>query len=220
MNPQPENLAKGYDSTYQEFDTPLQRKIRREAYGEDIGQHSWVTVSELEEARQLLNLSQADILLDFGCGPCGPLTFLVNASRCQGIGVDISAPALAVGKNRADQMGINSLIQLQEVDGNKPIPFENGYFSKIVSFDVVLHLKDRNKAFHEIARTLVPKGQFLFTDAGIVTGVLSNEEIKLRSINGFTQFVPPGFNEELLKNCGFHILEQQDRTSEIGRAHV
>jgi SAM-dependent methyltransferase len=153
--------------------------------------------------------------LDFGCGPCGPLTFLVNATQCTGFGIDISAPALVVGKNRADRMGIGALIQLKELDGNKPIPLKDGSFDKVVSFDVVLHLKNRDKAFHEIASLLTPKGQFLFTDAGIITGVLSNEEIKLRSINGFTQFVPSGFNEDLLGKCGFRILEQRDRTNGV-----
>lgn len=215
MSLQPENLAKGYDSTYKEFDTPLQQKIRTEAYGADIGQHSWVAVPELQEVIQVINLSSSDALLDFGCGPCGPLTFLVNATRCKGFGVDISIPALEVGNNRADRMGISSLIQLKEVDGNEPIPFKDRTFNKVVSFDVVLHLKNRDKAFHEIARVLAPKGQFLFTDAGIVTGALSNEEIKLRSINGFTQFVPNGLNEDLLRNCGFHILQQQDRTDGV-----
>jgi hypothetical protein len=37
----------GYEATYREFDSPLMRQIRREAYGEDIGQHSWVGAAEL-----------------------------------------------------------------------------------------------------------------------------------------------------------------------------
>jgi SAM-dependent methyltransferase len=215
MNLQPENLAKGYDSTYRDFDTPLQIEIRTEAYGVDIGQHSWVTLSELQEAIQILKLSSADTLLDFGCGPCGPLTFLVKEIRCNGFGVDISAPALAVGQNRAERMGISSLIQLTEVDGNEPVNFKDGSFNAVVSFDVVLHLRDRDRAFHEIARLLAAKGRFLFTDAGVVTGAVSNEDIRHRSINGFTQFVPSGFNEELLKRCGFRILEQRDRTDGV-----
>ena len=37
----------GYESFYRDFDSPLMREIRREAYGEDIGQHSWVGAAEL-----------------------------------------------------------------------------------------------------------------------------------------------------------------------------
>jgi hypothetical protein len=38
--------AKGYDPLYPAFDSPLMRQLRQEAYGEDIGQHSWVTADE------------------------------------------------------------------------------------------------------------------------------------------------------------------------------
>jgi integrase len=34
--------GRGYDKLYEEFDSPLQQKLRREAYGEDIGHNSWV----------------------------------------------------------------------------------------------------------------------------------------------------------------------------------
>ena len=48
MAPLP-NLAHGYCDTYARFDSPLMQMIRREAYGEDIGQHSWLTAVELRE---------------------------------------------------------------------------------------------------------------------------------------------------------------------------
>ena len=38
-----------YDDLYREFDSPLSKQLRREAYGTDLGQHSWVTAEELEE---------------------------------------------------------------------------------------------------------------------------------------------------------------------------
>ena len=215
MGVEPEKLAKGYDSTYQDFETPLQGKIREEAYGVDIGQHSWVTVAELQEAIESLRLTSSDTLLDFGCGPCGPLTFLVSATKCAGFGVDLSAPALAVGRNRASNMGVDSYIQFGEIDGNDSMPFKNGAFTKVVSFDVVLHLRDREKAFQEIARILVDRGLFLFTDAGVIVGALSDEDIRLRSINGFTQFVPDGYNERLLLESGFRVLRREDRTDGV-----
>ena len=47
MDTSKESRADGYESFYREFDSPLMRQIRREAYGEDIGQHSWVGADEL-----------------------------------------------------------------------------------------------------------------------------------------------------------------------------
>ena len=55
-----ESLADGYESFYREFDSPLMRQLRREAYGEDIGQHSWVSADELRGDIQRLKLSPSE----------------------------------------------------------------------------------------------------------------------------------------------------------------
>ena len=37
-----------YDANYRNFQTDLYEAIRREAFGEDIGQNSWLTADELD----------------------------------------------------------------------------------------------------------------------------------------------------------------------------
>ncbi len=37
----------GYEAFYRDFDSSLMQRLRREAYGEDIGQHSWVGADEV-----------------------------------------------------------------------------------------------------------------------------------------------------------------------------
>ena len=66
-----------------------------------------------------------------------------------------------------------------------------------------------------MARLLVPTGRLLLTDAGVITGPISNEEIERRSVNGYMQFVPPGVNEELLEAAGFRLIDQDDRTGSV-----
>jgi hypothetical protein len=63
------------------------RQLRREAYGKDIGQHSWVTAEELEGDISRLRLSRASRFLDLGCGPGGPLAFIAGQVGCRGSGV-------------------------------------------------------------------------------------------------------------------------------------
>jgi hypothetical protein len=46
----------------------------------------------------------------------------------------------------------------------------------------------------------------LFTDAMIVTGILSNEEIATRSCIGSYFFLPAGENERLIEEAGFQLL--------------
>jgi len=205
--------ARGYESFYEAFDTPLMRRLREEAYGEDIGQHSWVTAAELAEDIPRLALSGASRLLDIGCGPCGPLTFIVHRVGCRATGIDLSGAALAAGRARATALGVADAVGLHETDLNEPIPLADRSFDCAVSLDVVVHVRDRAALFRETARVLVPGGRFLFTDAGIVTGPVSDEEIRLRSVHGYTQFAPPGCNESLLKAAGLRLLDRRDRTA-------
>ena len=207
--------ADKYESFYREFDSPLMRKLRREAYGEDIGQHSWVSADELRKDAQRLGLTPSHRLLDLGCGPCGPLTFLIAITRCQGTGVELSASALQVGLKRAAELGVESLLSVHEHDLNDPLPFEPGSFDAVVSLDVILHLRDRARLFEVVARLLSTGGRFLFTDAGVVTGPISNEDVRKRSVHGYTQFVLAGWNEQLLASAGLRLIEIEDRTMSV-----
>ena len=210
-----ESRADGYESFYREFDSPLMQQLRREAYGEDIGQHSWVSADELRGDIQRLELTTSSRFLDLGCGPCGPLAFIVSNVRCHGTGLELSPSALQVGRTRAAALGIESLFSVQEADLNEPLPFEPSSFDAIVSLDVVLHLRDREKFFNDVARLLPAGGRFLFTDAGVITGSVSNEDIRKRSVHGYTQFVVAGWNERLLASTRLSLVETEDRTVSV-----
>jgi hypothetical protein len=58
MDPQT-SPTDGYEPFYRQFDSPLMRQIRREAYGEDVGQHSWVSAADLREDVLRLELAPA-----------------------------------------------------------------------------------------------------------------------------------------------------------------
>ena len=207
--------ADGYESLYREFDSPLMRRLRQEAYGEDIGQHSWVGSEELRADIRRLGLTASSRLIDLGCGPCGPLTFVAAATGCRATGLELSPSALQVGRGRAAGLGVDALISTRAADLNQPLPFAPGAFDAAMSLDVVLHLRDRSALFLEARRVLGPHARFLFTDAGVITGAMSNEEVRRRSPHGFTQFVVAGWNEALLERAGFVLLETEDRTASV-----
>jgi SAM-dependent methyltransferase len=208
-------VTAAYDKLYENFDSPLMRQLRAEAYGQDIGQHSWVTAEELLADIPKLQLSPESRLLDLGCGPAGPLTYIAAQTKCQAIGLDVSANAIAAARARAASLGLSEQITLQQADLNEPIPFPDAYVHAVVSIDVVLHLRDRAAVFCEVARVLVPGGRFLFTDAGVITGSVSSEEIQRRAPHGPAQFVPPGVNEQLLERAGLRPIETCNRTSDL-----
>lgn len=209
--------ADGYDASYRSFDSPLMRRLRSDAYEEDIGQHSWVGADELRADIRRLELSAASRLLDLGCGPCGPLTFVLANVGCRGTGLELSAAALRAGRERAGSLGVAGLLTVQEDDLNAPLPFGDRAFDAAMSLDVVCHIRDRIRLFREIARVLSPGGRFLFTDPGVVTGSISSDEVRRRSLHGYTQFAAPGWNEAMLAAAGLRLIETEDRTASVLR---
>lgn len=205
--------SKRYDSVYESFHTELARRFRAEAYGEDIGQHSWVTADEFRADMARLRLIPTARLLDLGCGPGGLLTYAVAHAGCHGTGLDTSAPALAAGLTLATERGVQDRIALLVTDLNQPLPFPDASFDAALSLDVILHLQDRALLFGEVARVLAPGGRFLFTDAGVITGTVSDEEVLHRSLQAKVQFHPPGFNERLLEGAGLRLIQTEDRTA-------
>jgi hypothetical protein len=81
-----QSRADRYESFYREFDSPLMQKIRRETFGEDIGLHSWGSAQEMRADVARLNVSSSSRIVDLGCGPCGPLTFILATVGCGGTG--------------------------------------------------------------------------------------------------------------------------------------
>jgi len=206
----------GYGSIYQEFDSPLMRQLRREAHGDgDIGQYSWVTADELAADIPRLQLSRESHLLDLGCGPCGPLTFVIAQAGCRGTGVDFSAEAIAAGHARGVSMQLQDSLTLRVGDLNDCLPYPAATFNAVMSVDVILHVRERGAVFREVARMLAPGGRFLFTDAAVVTGAISSEEVVRRAPHGPIQLAPPGFNERMLTQAGLRLLEQHNRTASL-----
>jgi hypothetical protein len=67
-------------------------------------------------------------------------------------------------------------------------------------------------------RVLKPGGRpMLFSDALIIGGLISQEEIATRSSIGFYLFSPPGENERLILQAGFTGLKVSDTTDDAAR---
>jgi SAM-dependent methyltransferase len=191
--------------------------LREEAYGVDIGQHSWVSADELRSDIRLLGLSPAIRLLDLGCGPGGPLVFLIAACGCLGTGIDLSAAAIKAARRRAESAGVAAKLALLRADLNRSLPLPDDSFDVAVSLDVILHVADRLAVLREIARVLKPGGRLLFTDAGVLTGPISSDEVAARGMYGSIQLCPSGFNEGALQENGFTLVATEDRTASLLR---
>jgi SAM-dependent methyltransferase len=205
-----------YGDVYEGFESALMRQVRLEAYGDqDVGQQSWVTADELDDCIRGLRLDPTGRVLDIGCGPGGPLSYVLKRTGCSGVGLDLDADAITAGRARARAMGLEKQLTLQQADVNQPLGFADRSFDAAIAVDVVLHLPNRKAVFAEVARLLRPGGRFWFTDAALVMGAVSSDEIALRSMYGYTQFVPAGFNERQLEAAGLAVVGVQDKTGTL-----
>ena len=90
-----------YGTAYGNFAAEVLTQVRRDTYGEDFGQSSWVTGHAYRRFFQLLELAAADHVLDVGCGSGGPALFLARETGCQVTGVDVSAAGIRAGRGSA-----------------------------------------------------------------------------------------------------------------------
>ncbi|MGE0555539.1 MAG: cyclopropane-fatty-acyl-phospholipid synthase family protein [Gemmatimonadales bacterium] len=208
----------GYDAVYREFDSPLWRRIRRHAYGEDIGQHSWTSAAELRDDLSRLGLRPGRRLLDCGCGPGGALVFLIAESGCEGVGLDRSRVAVELAGARAAAAGLTDRFEARVADLDAPLPSDLVDLDAVVAIDVVIHLRHSERFFAEVATRLRTGGRFLVVDAGVRTGPVTAEEWARRSLHGPTRMVEPGENERLLAGAGLRLVEIEDRTAQVARA--
>jgi ubiquinone/menaquinone biosynthesis C-methylase UbiE len=131
------------------------------------------------------------------------------------VGVDINAHGIEAANQRAERDGLSSLVSFQVVDASRRLPFPDESFDLVLCNDSINHLPDRSAVLQEWYRVLRPRGRVLFTDPIVVTGQLSNEEIRARSSIGFFLFTSVGCNERLLDQNGFAFHEVRDATDAV-----
>ncbi|HKF26515.1 MAG TPA: class I SAM-dependent methyltransferase, partial [Candidatus Acidoferrum sp.] len=104
-------------------------------------------------------------------------------------------------------------VRFEKCDASKALPFGEGEFDAVFSNDVLCHIPGRDRLLRELHRVLRPRGRLLFSDALVVGGVISHQEIAARSSIGYFLFSPPGENERLLRGAGFTVTDVRDTTT-------
>ncbi|WP_271605725.1 class I SAM-dependent methyltransferase [Bradyrhizobium sp. CCBAU 11434] len=97
-----------------------------------------------------------DKLLDAGCGYCYHTERLARGG-CAITSVDFSEAALAIASKTISRAGLDHQVKLQQADLTRLV-FENDFFDFVVSWGVIMHIPEMEKALAELARVLKPGG--------------------------------------------------------------
>lgn len=204
-----------YGKTYSKFTVDVREQMRREAYGEDIGQNSWLLADAYRRYLGWLALEPASHALDVACGAGGPALFLARTCGCQVQGMDIQEAAIVAANQMAREADLSSRARFRQGDAGQPLPFADESFDALLCIDAINHLPNRPGVLAEWRRVLKLGGLLLFTDPAIITGCVSNEELAIRSSNGYFLFTPPGEDERLLDVAGFALLRREESTDDV-----
>lgn len=99
--------------------------------------------------------ARTETLLDFGCGN-GANTILFAPDARTVVGVDVDGAYVAFATAAAQERGLDNL-RYRTYDGHT-LPLADGSIDHAVSFEVLEHTADHDRALDELARVLKPGG--------------------------------------------------------------
>ena len=139
------------------FDQALHR-ARVAAYptGEFVGQESFMTAAEIRALAVQAGIGPGVAVLDVCCGIAGPGRFLTRELGCAYLGVDASASAVAIARERAGALPCRFAV------ANVP-PLPPGTFDVVLLLETMLAFEDKDALVGAIAAALRPGGRFAFT---------------------------------------------------------
>jgi SAM-dependent methyltransferase len=210
-----EQVPEHYATYYRDAAADVYATVRREIYGDDLGQNSWLTRGQLDWFVGRLGLGQDRLLVDVGSGLGGPAIYVARTAGCRVVGVDVSEEAVAAAAALADREGLSDRATFRVADGGSPLPFDDGSVDALLCIDAVNHFPGRDTVLADWARIVRPGGRLGFTDALVVTGPVSSEEVAARASIGFQIMTPVGANERLLEECGLRLLVAEDLTESL-----
>ena len=133
---------------------PTSERVTVEAYQSTLGDYLIYLfhVATYEFARSYVKGRR---VLDFGCGT-GYGTHALASAATAIEGIDISTDAIAHARGHFEAENLTFRV-VEPVDV-KPLPFDDGSFDTVVSFQVIEHISGVDSYLDEIRRVLAPGG--------------------------------------------------------------
>jgi len=139
------------------FDRALHgARVAAYAPGEFVGQESFMTAGEIRALAVQAGIGPGVTVLDMCCGIAGPGRFVTRELGCDYLGVDASASAVAIARERAGDVPCRfAVAQIP--------PLPAGSFDVVLLLEMMLGFADKEALAGGIGAALRPGGRFAFT---------------------------------------------------------
>jgi SAM-dependent methyltransferase len=139
------------------FDQALERaRLSAYAPGEFVGQESFMRASEILSLAVQAGIAPGVSVLDLCCGVAGPGRFITSQLGCTYLGLDSSASAVGLARERAEDLPCRF-----EVARVPPVPL--GPFEVVLLLETLLAFPEKETLLRGIASALTIGGRFACT---------------------------------------------------------
>jgi SAM-dependent methyltransferase len=179
------------------------RRAQEAAFGpgEYVEQESFICASEILALAREAAVDSGVSVLDLCCGIAGPGRFLTREVGCSYVGVDASASAVAVARERAG--GLPCRFVVAQVP-----PLPPGTFDAVLLLEAMLAFRDKETLVAAVSRALSPGGRFAFT---FEEGLPLTEPERARMPSADTVWLTPlAEMRAILARSGLVVRRQED----------
>jgi SAM-dependent methyltransferase len=147
--------------TTQDERAPFVQALRRArvsafAHGDFVEQEGFMRAGEILALARQAGIAPGVSVLDLCCGIAGPGRFITRELGCAYLGVDLSASALAIARERAGDLPCRF-----EVARIPPLP--SGPFDVVLLLETMLAFPDKEPLLRSVSEALTTGGRFAFT---------------------------------------------------------
>lgn len=168
------------------------------------------------------HINRASMVLDVGCGNGTTALCIAERFGCKVIGIDLSGVRIKNALERLKEQPEDIQEKVQFIKSSATtLPFENNFFSSVLSQSSLYHVHDKEKALKEIYRVLKKDGVFVFDDLFKPSKEISADTQKY--VYDRLLFDTPFTFESYkayLEQIGFHILETEDHATHLQKSYA
>jgi SAM-dependent methyltransferase len=179
------------------------RRAREAAYdsGEYVEQESFMRAGEIRVLAERAGIAAGVSVLDLCCGVAGPGRFLARELGCSYVGVDSSASAVGIARERA--RGLPCRFEVAHVP-----PLPPGTFDVVLLLETMLAFRDKETLVQAVSGALPVGGRFAFT---LEEGEPLTESERARMPDADTvSLIPLGETHGLLARHGLDVRWHDD----------